>query len=310
MTARSSFPALGTTAVVVVTEPRLLEPARRLLHEEVDRIDRACSRFRDDSELSTVNHADGRRVEIGPELHEALAVALRAAHVTNGLVDPTLGAELSRAGYDTTFALVRTRDTWHVVPRPPAPRRWRQVELHDDPRGVRVPAGVELDLGATAKALAADRAAARVARVLRTGVLVALGGDVAVAGQAPDDGWSILVSDLHDAGLEDQGPRIAITHGGLATSSTTGRRWRTDAGEAHHVLDPLTGAPATAPWRTVSVAAATCVDANVATTASLVLGDEAPTWLERRRLPARLVASDGTVVTLGGWPDDSEAIAC
>ena len=310
MTVRASFPALGTSAVVAVPQPRLLEPARRLLEEEVDRIDRACSRFREDSELSIVNRADGRRVEIGQDLHEALAVALRAAHVTNGLVDPTLGVDLRRAGYDTTFALVRARDTWHVVARPPSPRRWRRIELYDDPPGVRVPAGVELDLGATAKALAADRAAARIARVLRTGVLVSLGGDIAVAGEAPDDGWSILVSELHDSSLDDAGPRVAIARGGLATSSTTGRRWHTDAGEAHHVLDPLTGAPAVTPWRTVSVAASTCVDANVATTAALVLGDAAPAWLEHRRLPARLVGSDGAVRTLGGWPSDREAIPC
>ena len=310
MTSRASFAALGTTAVVAVPRPRLLERARGLLEEEVDRIDRACSRFRDDSELAEVNRARGRRVEIGRDLHEALAVGLRAAHVTNGLVDPTLGSELRAAGYDMTFALVRARDTWHVVPRPPAPRRWRQIELYDDPPGVRVPSGVELDLGATAKAFAADRAATRIARELHTGVLVGLGGDVAVAGEAPEGGWSILVSELHETSLDGRGPRVAITQGGLATSSTTGRRWRTDAGEAHHVLDPRTGAPAAAPWRTVSVAAATCVDANVATTAALVLGEEAPAWLGRRRLPARLVGSDGAVVTLCGWPDDREAIAC
>jgi FAD:protein FMN transferase len=308
--ARATFPALGTTAVVAVTRPSDLGRARVMLEEEVARIDLACSRFRNDSELSEVNRAHGARIEIGPLFHEAIVAGLQAADTTGGLVDPTLGAELRAAGYDRTYALVRTRERWHVAERSSARRRWRDVVLTDDPPAVCLPDGVELDLGATAKALAADRAAAQISRALRSGVLVSLGGDIAVWGRAPEGGWSILVSDSHEAGLDDPGPRVAIRSGGLATSSTAARRWLTDAGEAHHVLDPRTGAPAVTPWRTVSVAAAGCVDANVAATAALVLGEEAPAWLARRRLPARLVRTTGAVTTVAGWPDDRAAIAC
>jgi thiamine biosynthesis lipoprotein len=281
-----------------------------MLELGLERVDLACSRFRGDSELSAVNRAGGTRIGIGRLLHEAIAVALRAAETTGGAVDPTLGVELCAAGYDRTFALVRKRDGWHISSRSVARRRWSEVELTDAPRSVRVPEGVELDLGATAKALAADRAAVEIARELRCGVLVSLGGDVAISGRAPEGGWCILISDLHDVVLEGPGPRVAISTGGLATSSTAGRRWQTDLGDAHHILDPRTGAPAVTPWRTVSVAAADCVDANVAATAAIVLGDEAPAWLERRRLPARLVRTTGAVVTVGGWPEDREAIAC
>jgi thiamine biosynthesis lipoprotein len=70
----------------------------------------------------------------------------------------------------------------------------------------------------------------------------------------------------------------------------------------HHILDPRSGEPARTPWRTVSVAAATCADANVASTAAIVLGDDAPGWLAERNLPARLVRLDGTVSVQGGWP--------
>jgi thiamine biosynthesis lipoprotein len=310
VTAINSFRALGTTAVVAVTRARLLDRAQALLQAELACVDLACSRFREDSELSRVNRAGGGRVNIGSTLHDALAVALRAAEDTDGLVDPTLGVELRNAGYDRTFALVRERDGWHVA-RPAQARRARPpVELFADPAGVRIPSGIELDLGATAKAFAADRAATRIARVLRTGALVSLGGDVAVAGEPPAGGWCILIADRHDDDLEGPGPRVAITAGGVATSSTVGRRWQTDAGEAHHVLDPRTGAPTVSPWRTISVAAPTCVAANVAATAGLVLGGAAPAWLEGRALPARLVSHGGSVHALGGWPDDDEAIAC
>jgi thiamine biosynthesis lipoprotein len=162
---------------------------------------------------------------------------------------------------------------------------------------VTVPTGVQLDLGASAKALAADRAAtAAAAAVPGTGVLVNLGGDIAVAGPCPVGGWTVGVGDDH-RGAADQ--TITIESGGLATSSTTVRRW---GANRHHIIDPRTGIPAGSCWRTVSVAAASCVDANTAATAAVVLGPIAERWLSERELPARLVRSDGAIVIVGGWP--------
>ena len=169
---------------------------------------------------------------------------------------------------------------------------------------MRTPSGVELDLGATAKAWASDHAARTIAEQTGCGVLVSLGGDIAVAG---DTTWPIRIAEDHTAPLDGHGPVVSIESGGLATSSTTVRRWRTDEGEAHHVLDPSTGRPATSCWRTVSVAAATCLAANVAATAAIVLSRSATCWLEDRRLPARLVSADGEVEVVGGWPADQVA---
>lgn len=197
---------------------------------------------------------------------------------------------------------------------------------------MRVPAGVELDLGASAKALAADHAARAALARAGSGVLVSLGGDVAVAGRPPRGGWTIRVSDdhadrddgdrarlaAHDGGGDGDRARltkgegggagdgaaetIAIADGGLATSGTTVRRWVAGGELRHHVIDPRTGAPARTPWRTVAVAAASCVDANAATTAALVRGADAPRWLQSLGLPARLVATDGAVLHVGDWP--------
>jgi thiamine biosynthesis lipoprotein len=77
----------------------------------------------------------------------------------------------------------------------------------------------------------------------------------------------------------------------------------------HHLIDPRTGLPARSPWRTVSVAAATCVDANAAATAALIRGENGPAWLERIGLAGRLVADDGRVVRVGGWPMPTKAVA-
>jgi thiamine biosynthesis lipoprotein len=170
-----------------------------------------------------------------------------------------------------------------------------------------VPAGVQLDLGATVKGWAADRSARRIADRLGCGALVSLGGDTAVAGEPPEGGWRIRVQDRTALpGEPPGGPSqvVTIRDGGLATSSTAARRWRRGGDILHHVLDPRTGRPAAPVWRTVSVAAATCADANTAATAAVIRGRQALPWLAGLKLPSRLVAQDGSVHTLAGWPAD------
>jgi thiamine biosynthesis lipoprotein len=299
--------ALGTTALVAVRRPESLDLARAVLEAELSAVDRACSRFRDDSELVLLNRSAGQEVPVGSYLLAALEVALTAAAATEGAVDPTLGKALRLAGYDRTFSLVRLRDG-HLFQVSAAPAGgWRRIELDRERGTARIPAGVELDLGATAKALAADRAAHAGAEATADGVLVSLGGDVAVAGDPPAAGWSVGLADDHAAPFPPDGPAVGIQSGGLATSGTCVRNWATAAGRAHHIIDPRSGAPAETPWRTVSVAAASCVDANTASTAAMVLGDDAPDWLAQRRLPGRLVRNDASVVCVAGWPGEAEA---
>lgn len=298
----ASFRALGTTATVLVTDAASLPAATALLHEELAVLDETCSRFRGDSELRELERRAGRSVPISPLLTVLLGAALRAARLTEGLVDPTVGQAMCAVGYDRDFAALPPGDA-PVRPAVPAPGWWR-VGL-DPVRGeVLVPRGVRIDLGATAKAVAADRAARRIADRQGCGVLVSLGGDVAVAGGTPPGGWRVQLGDDHAAAGADSDPVVQISDGGLATSSTTCRTWRRGGRVAHHILDPRTGEPATPWWRTVTVAAGSCLDANTASTAAIVLAAAAPAWLTRRGLPARLVSTSGWVVQTPGWADE------
>lgn len=302
--ALAQFPAIGTTACIAVAEASAIDQATWILRDELAAVDRSLSRFRDDSELATINRAAGSEIHVSSRCLSAVLVALDAAEQTGGLVDPTVGANLRLAGYDRPYAELRLRDGRRVHARFPPVAGWRSVTVDRRRRTIRVPAGVELDLGATAKALAADRASAAAAEATRCGVLVSLGGDVAVAGEPPAEGWPIRIADDHAAPLDGSGPVVALREGGLASSGTRVRRWATSGGELHHIVDPRTGRPAATAWQTVSVAARSCVLANSASTASIVLGDAAPAWLESRGLPARLAAEDGTVATVNGWPAD------
>ncbi len=299
--ASATFPALGTTALVAVDRPAYIDLAESVLHDELDRVDRACSRFRDDSELSALNRAAGEEVAVGMLLWEVIAAALRAAAITDGDVDPTVGRAMSEIGYDRDFALVRGPRPGVVVTITPIPG-WRAVRLDRERGTVTVPAGVSIDLGATAKALAADRAARAVHDATGAGTLVSLGGDIALCGPAPEGGWPVRITDDHRL-LDGEGETVALREGGLATSSTTVRRWAGSDGARHHILDPRRGTVAREVWRTVSVAAATCVNANIASTAAIIRGHGAPAWLSDARLPARLVTPGGTVVQVGDWPE-------
>ncbi len=320
--AAASWQALGSTAEVRVGDPAAIGAAVELVERELARFDHACSRFREDSELSRVNARAGRPVEVEPLLLDALELALRGARLTDGVLDPTLGLSLERAGYDRDWDLLAESDeteapgAQEAPDTPGRPRRliarrrggWRQIELDHSARRVRIPAGTKLDLGATAKALAADRAAASVHRRLGCGTIVALGGDIAAAGPAPDGGWDVHVTDDHRAGADSPGQRLTIEAGGLATSSTVARRWRRAGESRHHIIDPVTGRPAETRWRTVSVAAADCTDANIASTGALLRDGDAPAWLGGLGLPARLVTGDGRVLRVGGWPEQGEAL--
>ncbi len=311
--------ALGVDVRLSVTAAGGLDRGARILDADLEALDLAASRFRADSEVVALDAAGGAPVRISPLLAQLVAAALRAAELTDGDVDPTLGTNLAAVGYDRDFSQVPARGPAVAVRIQPV-AGWRAVQLDRARRVLRLPPGVRLDLGATAKAWAADRIAARLATRLGCGVLLCLGGDVAAAGPAPHGGWRVRIDEAPDWALpgpeEASGASVAgradttyvrMPSGGLATSSTSARRWVRGGTVMHHILDPRTGMPATEVWRTVTVAAGSCLDANIASTAAIVRGARAPMWLARLRLPARMIGRDGRIATVAGWPAEAEA---
>ncbi|MGI8457645.1 MAG: FAD:protein FMN transferase [Propionibacteriaceae bacterium] len=299
--ARRRWRAIGTDCEVIAETEQVADAAAVIALNQLAELDLACSRFRDDSELSRLRH--GTAVAVGGVLNRTLGAALRAARETDGLVDPTIGQSINALGYDADFAALPSwRRRLPGTPKP-APGHWR-VSHDQAARHVLVPRGIELDLGATAKAWAVDRCATTLAEQLPGGFLVNFGGDLAVSGPVPDGGWRISLDDADGTRVDEQSV-ITIAGGALATSSTVRRTWEAAAARHHHIVDPRTGASADPIWRTVTVAARTCELANTASTAAVVLGTDAPTWLARRRLHARLLSRTSEVVYVGDWPADT-----
>ena len=294
--------ALGTSARVAVWPPGNLGAVLGAVDSVLAALDRQASRFREDSEISWVHRGGGGLFMLSDGLADAVSVALEAARWTGGLADPTVGDAVISLGYDRDFAAIDVDRGDPPAAPAPAPG-WQAVSL-DGPL-LRLPAGVRLDLGATAKGLGSDRAvrAAMQAAGQAGGVLVSLGGDIAVAGQPPRDGWPVLVAEVPDAAGPSRTQPVRLAGGAVATSSIMCRQWRRAGRVLHHIVDPRTGLPADGPWQTVSVAAATCADANAAATAAVVAGERAEEWLAVAGTPARLAGHDGQVRCVGGWPD-------
>lgn len=294
--------ALGTSARVAVWPPGNVRVACAAVDAVLGELDEQASRFRADSELCWLHRAGGGLFLLGDGMAQAVGVALAAARWTSGLTDPTVGGALIALGYDRDFAAIDPDGGDKAATLPVPVPGWQRVRL--DGRLLRLPPGIRLDLGATAKALGCDRAVRAVMPAVGHvgGILVSLGGDIAIGGTPPRGGWPVTVADEPDEAGSAGTQLVRLTGGAVATSSVTCRRWRRGATMLHHIIDPRTGLPARGPWRTASAAAVTCADANAAATAAIVAGARAESWLARAGVPARLVGHDGHVVCVGGWP--------
>lgn len=298
--ASETFEAIGSVHRIAATQPDQLAAAVHVARSHLADLDRAVSRFRPDSEVSALARlAEHGRASspASPVFVSYLRAALRVARLTDGLVDPTVGRAVAAAGYDADLAVVRLRsgsgdpDRTDVVPG------WSRVSVSDD-GWVGVPRHTLLDLGASAKAHAADTIAALLAEDLPGGFLVDLGGDIATSGAVPVGGWRIGIE------LAD-GTVAQVVEGrgqGFATSSTQLRTWHVGGRERHHLIDPRTGRTALAHWAQVTCSGASALEANAASSAAVILGPNAPAWLTSHGIPARLDALDRTVVRTPGWP--------
>jgi FAD:protein FMN transferase len=248
--------------------------AVRALFDERD----ACfSRFRTTSELNRVNATPLGVALVSEDFASMLAHALDAASATGGRVTPTVGGAIIAAGYDRDFADL--------------PFDGAQVE----PAAIHSVASLSLR-----------------GRILLRSAPVVLDLNGVVKGRTVDDGLTLLGEGWVSAGgdiatnvpLEvglPAGGSVQLTGGGLATSSVAHRRWLRGGVVQHHLIDPATGRPAVTPWRDVTVAAGSCLAADVAAKAALLAGATGPQWLDARGLAGRFVAVSGEVTCNDSW---------
>ena len=286
---RHSFRAMGTRVEVVLDMAPGPDAVLALasVEAEFERLEGLLSRFRPDSELARLN-AEGE-LEAGDDLLAVVELALAAREQTGGRFDPTIHDALVAAGYDRSFDLLPDAGP-DTSPFGPA-RGGGRVGVSG--RRLSLAPGVRLDLGGIGKGYAVDRAVSQLAPLAPC--LVNAGGDLAVAGVPASGVWPV--------GIETPaGPlTLGLATGALATSGRDRRRWRTGGEERHHLIDPATGRPADSDLLTVTVAAASAVEAEVLAKALFLAGEEAAAAeADALGIPALLVAADGRVRFAGG----------
>ncbi len=267
----STFTAMGCE--IVLPDDASLVGVRGLFEER----DHRFSRFLPTSELNRINAAPLGLMLVSEDFASMLSLAFDAASATGGRVTPAVGGAITAAGYDRDFADLPL-DGGAV--EPVAVQSLQSIRLRG--RMLLRTSPVVLDLNGVVKGRTVDDALARVGAGW-----ISAGGDIAT--NVP-----------LDVGLPG-GDSVRLTGGGLATSSVGRRTWVRGGLVQHHLIDPASGRPAVGRWRDVTVAAGSCLAADVAAKAALLLGDAGPAWLDSRGLAGRFVGRDGEVIVSNAW---------
>ncbi|MEI7887954.1 MAG: FAD:protein FMN transferase [Actinomycetes bacterium] len=252
---------MGTDAHLILIEAD--KDLADLLVKRLEELEQSWSRFLPESELSRLNAGSGAPTVVSDETMMLIERAIWAWQVTGGLFDPTVLTAVISAGYTKSFEQLGNE---HFARSTPAEvPGCAEIEINPSINLVQMPVGVGIDPGGIGKGLAADLLAVEAVEAGATGALVSLGGDLRVAGDPPEEGWEVALDHF-----QPREARVNLHGGALATSSTLRRRWSTDVGEAHHVIDPRTSLPSTGPAVSCSVIAAEAWWAEVLATSILV----------------------------------------
>lgn len=269
------FGAMGTTV------DGWVEGDTRELPAWFEEVESRCSRFRPTSELSLINQSGGGRLEMSPLMFDVLEAASRARRLSDGLVDVGVGKAVAEWGYAVTFEDV---DDVDHAPPPIAPGEWRL-----EGSSLWLQSGTQIDLGGIAKGWACDRAVEE-----GLAAVVSAGGDMRSDCEETItpivDCWGDVVA------------RVAVNRGGVATSSVVGRRWRVGSREVSHIVDPRSMTPVESPVLSMTVVAASAVDAETAAKTALIHGVDGLAWADSQEWirAALAVWHDGSVYATRG----------
>lgn len=292
--AHLAFRAMSTDVTVTVVGADLdaLDWARSRVCE----LEQRWSRFLPDSDIGRLNRAQGSAVQVHADTVTAVRAACAAWLVTDGCFDPTVHDSLLRLGYDDTIEVVRERGGGSPAVSLPAPG-CAGIEFDETRSVVRLPAHVRLDLGGIGKGLAADLTVTGLLERGADGALVSVGGDLRVAGTPPNgDAWVI---EIEDPRTEQPLTSVSLSSGGVATSTTLRRRWRSGQRPHHHLLAPTTGASTTNDVVGATVVADTAAWADALSKVPFVDPDRRDCFQYASCL---VMYADGTSSTVGTFP--------
>jgi thiamine biosynthesis lipoprotein len=271
-------------------------------HSFIEDSEQRFTRFSEESELSQLNRGAGKWFKASEDLFIVIREALQLYKQTHGLFDPSILPQLQMAGY--TQSMDEIRKAGSRVPeqadpqRPAGLHRFEDIDLDPDTYSIRLPEGMQIDLGGIAKGWIAERAAELLYQHADA-CAVDAGGDMCLRGYPEGQShWEVAVEDPRDNDLDLL--TLRALEGAVATSSVAKRTWQQGKRRRHHLIDPRTGEPANSQWLSVTVMAPHATQAEVFAKAFLMAGSEEAQVLrmENPGITVLAVDTNGAVIEL------------
>lgn len=252
-----------------------------------ENVESAFSRFWPGSELCRLNRSAGRSTLVSDNMLEVLLLAESYRKETEGAFNPFLLDALRNAGYDESFERMNTRKRLSGAVAPVSKVDDHPIEIDPGMRAVRLSPDTAADLGGIAKSWAVKRLVQwlRNKRKLTQGMVNA-GGDLAVWDRRKRETEPWLVAVEHPWKPDSDAGVLVMTNGAAATSSRLGRRWMTERGPMHHLIDPRTMLPSDSDTVQCTVAGPDATACEVWAKSLCILGSEEGLTLFRRKAPA------------------------
>jgi FAD:protein FMN transferase len=280
------------TAIMLAAEGDLAIEGMQAAKSFLDESEQRFSRFLPASELTELNRSAGEWIVVSKELMEMLQLSLKYHDETHAIFDPTILPDLKRVGYDRSMDDIRSTGIVSELTDLRSNSRPSLTEIEFDLPGsrVRLPSGMEIDLGGIAKSWIVERTA----ELLRTYVdvcAVSAGGDIVFIGQ-PSDGmdWDVYLEDPRDP--SQMLAQLHITKGAVATSSISKRSWIQGKLVRHHLIDPRSGEPARTEWLSVTAICSNIIEADVYAKAILIGGMQEAIRILMRKPDLTFIAVD------------------
>jgi len=270
---RARFRAMASPCELLIDggEERLARSVADAVAAEALRIETRYSRYRDDSDVQRINTAAGRAVSVDPEMATLLDFAGRCHALSDGAFDITSGVLRRAWSFDGGDRVPSPADIAALLPRV----GWHRLDWRDPV--LRLPAGMQIDLGGIGKEFAVDRSLGLARQLTERALLVNFGGDLCASGPPDSGAWRVGIEAIETGRPATR--TVRLERGALATSGDAHRHVLRDGTRYAHVLDARTGWPAPDAPRSVTVAAATCTEAGVLATLAMLQGRDAETWL-------------------------------
>lgn len=286
--------------VTIGDDPASTDATSEELVDLLDHLEGCWSRFAPDTDVSRLNLAGGRPVLVDPATITLVATMIEAWRATDQRFDPTMLPALMAAGYRSSID-----DPRRITILPTGTFRFDDggadrptlddIEIDVDAAAIRLPVGLTIDAGGIGKGVAADLAVDLALRSGVDGALVSIGGDIAASGRVDEAGWRVVIA--HPDNDEEPVGTVAVTGGGVATSSTRSRRWSHEGVERHHLIDPWTGDVSNTDLASVTVIARSGWLAEAHATAAILAGSGSVIdHLDRHQLTGVAVTTDGEVL--------------